>query len=114
MGVWRWGGGARRRGLQCRFTEGTAMAKAIVDPAELRRFAMDFKRFNNELETQLTGLHSRMVALGQSWRDQEYMKFMEDFESHMKLLGRSIESANQHIPFLMRKAERIEDYLRQR
>jgi hypothetical protein len=32
----------------------------------------------------------------------------------MKLLGRSVEIANQHIPFLMRKAERIEDYLRQR
>lgn len=90
------------------------MAKAIVDPAELRRFALDFKRFNNELEGQVTGLHSRMVALGQSWRDQEYQKFVEDFEAHMKLLARSVEIANQHIPFLLRKAERIEDYLRQR
>ena len=90
------------------------MAKAIVDPAELRRFALDFKRFNNELEAQMAALHSRMTALGQSWRDQEYQKFMDDFEAHLKLLGRSVEIANQHIPFLMRKAERIEDYLRQR
>jgi hypothetical protein len=32
----------------------------------------------------------------------------------MKVLGRFVEAANQQIPFLLRKADRIEDYLRQR
>jgi uncharacterized protein YukE len=90
------------------------MAKAVVDPAELRRFAQDLKRFNNELETQLAALHSRLSALGQTWRDQEQTKFSEEFEHTIKVLGRFMESSNQHIPFLLRKAERIEDYLRQR
>lgn len=90
------------------------MAKAVVDPAELRRFAQDLKRFNNELETQLGALHSRLSALSQTWRDQEQTKFSEEFEHTIKVLGRFVEASNQHIPFLMRKAERLEDYLRQR
>ena len=90
------------------------MAKAVVDPAELRQFAQDLKRFNSELETQLGGLHSRLNALSQTWRDQEHTKFAEEFEHTIKVLGRFVESSNQHIPFLLRKAERIEDYLRQR
>ncbi len=90
------------------------MAKAIADPAELRRFAQDLKRFNTELETQLGALHSRLTGLGQTWRDQEHNKFAEEFEHTIKVLGRFVESSNQHIPFLMRKAERLEDYLRQR
>ena len=30
------------------------------------------------------------------------------------VIGRFIEAANQHIPFLLRKAERVEEYLQQR
>ena len=32
------------------------MAKAVVDPAELRRFAQDLKRFNGNLVNQLAAL----------------------------------------------------------
>ena len=90
------------------------MAKAIVDPEELRRFALDLKRFNNELNTQISSLHGRFVGLGQTWRDQEHEKFSEEFEQTMKVLSRFIDSSNQHIPYLMRKAERIEENLQQR
>lgn len=90
------------------------MAKAVADPVELRRFAQDLKRFNTELETQLGALHSRLNGLGQTWRDQEHTKFAEEFEHTIKVLARFVEASNQHIPFLMRKAERLEDYLRQR
>ena len=90
------------------------MSKAIVDPAELRRFAQELKRFNTELEGQMGMLATRLAGLGQSWRDQENVKFVEQFEQTMKVLGRFVEAANQQIPFLLRKADRIEDYLRQR
>jgi hypothetical protein len=32
----------------------------------------------------------------------------------MKALARFMEISNQHVPFLLRKAQRIEDYLSQR
>ncbi len=47
------------------------MAKANVDPAELRRFARDLTRFNSELETLIQGLQGRMRELERSWIDQE-------------------------------------------
>lgn len=90
------------------------MSKAIVDPQELRRFAQDLKRFNESLGGQMSSLHGRLLALGQTWRDQEHTKFSEEFEQTMKVLSRFIEHANKHIPFLVRKAERVEEYLQQR
>ena len=90
------------------------MAKAVADPAELRRFAQDLKRFNSELQGSMQSLQARMGTLSQSWRDQEQAKFEEEFDSTRKTLARFIKTAEVHIPFLLRKAQRIEDYLQQR
>ena len=90
------------------------MAKAVVDPAELRRFAQDLKRFNNELKNQTKVMHGRMSQLAQTWRDQEQVKFAEQYEETMRVLLRFCEASEEHIPFLLRKAERVEEYLQQR
>ena len=90
------------------------MARAIVDPEELRRFAHDLKRFNTELHGQLAALHGRLLELGHSWRDQEQKKFTEEFEKTMKVLSRFVHASDEHIPFLMRKADRVDEYLQQR
>ena len=90
------------------------MAKAVVDPAELRRFAQDLKRMNTTLRDQMAVLQGRMTELGQSWRDQEQVKFAEEFEQTVRVLARFSDAADKHIPFLLRKAEKIEEYLNQR
>ena len=90
------------------------MSQAIVDPGELRRFAHQLKQFNAELEERMSALANQLHALSATWRDQEQKKFTEEFEQHLKLIGRSIEATNQYAPFLLRKAERIEEYLNQR
>lgn len=90
------------------------MAKAHVDPAELRRFASDLNRFNRELETLTSGLRARLHALEGSWRDQEQQKFTEAFEYTAKALGTFLEASQQHVQFLSKKAGLIEDYLKQR
>ena len=90
------------------------MAKAHVDPAELRRFARDLSRFVTELQDLVSGLHARMLSLERSWRDQEQRKFAEEFEVTIKTLGRFIESSERHAAFLTKKATHIEEYLQQR
>lgn len=90
------------------------MSKAVVDPGELRRFAQDLKRFNGSLLNQMAVMQSRLNELGQSWRDQEHKKFVEEFDLTMKALARYAEATEKHIPFLLRKAEKIEEYLNQR
>jgi uncharacterized protein YukE len=90
------------------------MSQAIVNPEELRRFAARLKQFNNEMIGQLTTLHGQLAGLSQTWRDREHDKFVEEFEQTLQVVKRFTESTNQHIPFLLRKAERIEEYLQQR
>lgn len=89
------------------------MSQAIMDPAEVRRFAEEMKRFNIELQNRMALLQARFAALGDTWQDQEHARFSEEFRDTMKVLKRFIESSNQHTPYLLRKAQRIEEYLNQ-
>ena len=57
-------------------------------------------------------LSQQMQQLATSWRDQEHVKFSADFEQEMKQLVRLIETSERHVPYLMRKAELIEEYQR--
>lgn len=90
------------------------MSQAVVDPEELRRFAHNLKNFTNELQSSVSVLHGQLVALGNTWRDKEHEKFRGEFDQTVLVLKRFMETANDHIPFLLRKAERVEDYLQQR
>lgn len=90
------------------------MSQAIVDPIELRRFAASLKRFNEELTSQVSVVQGQLAGLGHTWRDREHDKFVEEFDATLQAIRRFLEVSNQHIPFLMRKAERIEEYLQQR
>lgn len=89
------------------------MSQAIVDPEELRRFAGMLRDFNGDLQSKLTVLGGQMNALSQSWRDQEHQKFAEEFTQHLRMAARFVEANEEHIPYLLRKAERIEEYLQQ-
>jgi uncharacterized protein YukE len=90
------------------------MGQAIVNPDELRRFAAQLRQFNNDLLQQMTVVHGQLVALGQTWRDREHDKFTEEFTNTLQVVKRFVEATNQHVPFLLRKAERVEEYLQQR
>lgn len=90
------------------------MAQAIIDPEEVRRFAEELKRFNADLQNHASSIQARFAALGDSWQDQEHQKFSEEFVQTMKALRKFLEVSTQHAPYLLRKAQRIEDYLNQR
>jgi uncharacterized protein YukE len=90
------------------------MAQAVVDPSELRRFAQNLKHFNNDLLSRMRTIQSQLIALGDSWRDQEHEKFSEEFAETMRVIEKFMEASQKHIPFLVRKAEKIEEYLQTR
>lgn len=90
------------------------MPQAIINPEDVRRFADELKRFNSELQAGATSLQARFLALGDTWQDQEHQKFAEEFRAAMRSLRQFVEASNQHTPYLLRKAQRIEEYLRQR
>ena len=88
------------------------MSQAIVNPADLRRFANNLKVFCSELQSQTSLLRAQMGSLGQTWRDQEHEKFLREFEETMHVLNHFLEVSEEHLPMLLRKAEKVEEYLR--
>ena len=90
------------------------MPQAIVDPADLRRFAARLRHFSTEVMTQMQAVQRQLSALGSTWRDQEHQKFAEEFEQQLSSFGRFVESTGDYVPYLVRKAERVEEYQQQR
>ena len=85
-----------------------------MDPEQVRRFAEELKKFNADLQNRMASLQARFASLGDTWQDQEQQKFAEEFKQTMKAMKKFIESSNSHTPYLLRKAQRIEEYLNQR
>lgn len=87
------------------------MPQAVVDPDELREFARNLKKFNNDLRDRMARLNNQLSSLGSSWRDQEHKKFCAQYDEHMKIIGRFLETSDNHVPYLMRKADQVDEYL---
>ncbi|MCX7840842.1 MAG: WXG100 family type VII secretion target [Anaerolineae bacterium] len=90
------------------------MPQVIADPDALERFARELKQFNAQLRDSMTRLNGQFANLGEVWRDQEHQKFAQEYEQTMRLLARFTQIADQHVPFLLRKAQRLRDFLQQR
>ena len=87
------------------------MAKANVDPDELRSFAKELNHFNTEIESMVGRMRAKLRALEQKWDDQEQRKFSAEFDVSIKSLIRFLELSKQYVPFLTQKARHIDDYL---
>ena len=85
-----------------------------MDPEKVRRFAVELERFNTEIDNRMSLLQARFAALGDTWQDQEHEKFAEEFRQALKALKKFTELSHAHTPYLLRKAQRIEEYLSQR
>ncbi len=87
------------------------MNQAVVDPDQLRQFASHLHRFAEEMKQRSSGLASQMNQLEQTWRDEQQRKFSDEFTTQLKQLTRLIQTTEEHVPYLMRKAEQIDAYL---
>ena len=83
-------------------------------PEDIERFARELKQFNDQLRDNMARLQGQFARLGETWRDQEHQKFAQEYEQTMRVLHQFMRSADQQIPFLLRKAQRLRDYLDQR
>ncbi len=90
------------------------MPQAIADPNDLERFARELKRFNSQLQENMRRLQAQFNRLGETWRDQEHQKFAREFEQTMRVLLQFQRASEQQIPLLLRKAQKLREYLNQR
>lgn len=90
------------------------MAQAVANPEDMERFARELKQFNAQLASSMKRLNGQFSRLGGTWRDQEHQKFAQEYQQTMRVLHQFQRSSDQQIPFLLRKAQRLRDYLNQR
>jgi uncharacterized protein YukE len=90
------------------------MAQAIGSPEDLEKFAHDLKQFNGQLAESMKRLQGQFARVGDTWRDQEHARYAQEFEQTMRILQQFSQSSEQQIPFLLKKAARLRDYLNQR
>ena len=87
--------------------------QAIVDPDELDRFTQELKTFDADILERSSRLIGQFNQLGETWQDQEHLKFGQEFEQTMQVIQHFLQIADEHVPFLIRKAQRARDYLQQ-
>ena len=90
------------------------MPAADITPEDVLEFATYLHEFGECLEARSQRAKALFTQLGQSWRDQEYEKFTEDFEATLAHITTVLEGVTDHVGFLQRKAERAEEYIEQR
>ncbi|MBI3739517.1 MAG: WXG100 family type VII secretion target [Chloroflexi bacterium] len=88
--------------------------QAIADPEELEQFSRELKQFNAQLRDSMARLQGHFSNLGETWRDQEHQKFAQEFQQTMRVLNHFTRTADEQIPFLMRKAAHLRNYKSQR
>jgi uncharacterized protein YukE len=89
------------------------MAQVVIEPEQVKRFAEELQRFNRDLQNRMASVQARFAALGETWQDQEHAKFADEFKDTLKTLKKFVELSDQHVPYLLRKAQRVEEYLKQ-
>ena len=87
------------------------MSQAIVDSDHLREFATSLKRYNELVADATVSLEAQFTQLGDTWRDQEQVKFADEFEQTIRVIRQFQQTCEEHIPVLLRKADKIDEYL---
>lgn len=87
------------------------MAHVHGDPHEMKQFAAALHRFSDQIEAEVRRIDARSRAVGESWNDGEYRKFMREWESTLVSLKRFLKEAPRYEQHVLRKAADLEAYL---
>ena len=88
------------------------MAQVHGDPAEMRRFAASLRKFAADLESSTKRIDHASKAVGSSWNDHEYRKFMQEWLRTLQSLRRFIGEAPKYEKYVIKKAQALEEYSR--
>lgn len=89
------------------------MAKVIIDPTELRRFARSLHARSGELNSRKRNMEAAFRALNEFWKDKKYERFQQNFEYTSKLLDEFVKKADSYVSYLRKKADKVDIYLGQ-
>ena len=87
------------------------MTQVHANPEDIQQFARSLKQFNEQLNESMSQLNGKFESLSYTWQDQKHQKFAQEFIQTMKVLQRFLQTSEQHIPFLLKEAEILQQYL---
>jgi hypothetical protein len=87
------------------------MPQAIVDPDELRRFAVFLNSMAESVRNKKTAVSSNFSSLKEVWRDQKYTQFERVFTETTKQLDKFLKDAANYAQYLQKKASIVDKYL---
>jgi uncharacterized protein YukE len=82
------------------------------DPERLRAFAARLNQFASASDEHLSRLKSAVGHLGQTWRDQEFERFVQQFATAQSRLQAFVEETKRVTPVLEADARKLDDYLK--
>jgi uncharacterized protein YukE len=86
------------------------MSQAFVNPERLRAFSHTARGFGEQTGESLARLEAQIQRLGNTWRDQEYHRFTEEFRkvsAQLKVLRAEIDKIVPVLEADARAAESI-------
>ena len=90
------------------------MARAIVDPSEMRRFAAFLDSERERLHDQRMNMRMEFARLQDVWKDEKYARFEQTYEEAERALQQYLSYCETYSTFLKQKAARAQKYLDQR
>jgi uncharacterized protein YukE len=85
--------------------------KADADPESIEQFAKELKQYNAEIQSITQRLNGRFRQLSDSWRDQEFQKFEQQYEQTLRTINAFMRLSEAQIPLLKKKADILRAYL---
>lgn len=80
-----------------------------VNIDELEKFAHQLKDFNNQLEQITDKIQGQIQNLGDTWRDEQYAKFVEEWYSTFRSVDRYLNISPDYVRHLLIMAHKLRD-----
>jgi uncharacterized protein YukE len=88
------------------------MAQVHNDSDKLRAFASQLNAFGGTVDEHMNRLRAAIGRLGNSWRDQEFEEFVNEFFATQERVKRFVEETKRTTPLLKRDADALDEYFR--
>ena len=88
------------------------MSMAIANPEELRRFANALEVYIQRIDEETGRIASQFNSLGDSWKDEQHLRFENDFNELRSQVALFKERTAEYPPHLYAMANDLDQYLR--
>ena len=86
------------------------MSQVHANPDDLRSFASRLQACGEAIEEEAASTSAAFAALGDTWNDAKSVEFEEAFEELRDCIRRFTAACDEHVPYLHRLADRLEEY----